>query len=62
MFAALTICGALLVGSAAVIWVADSNGQSARMPTQVPPRRVARYPLVAGTVLLVIGLAGSLYP
>jgi hypothetical protein len=30
------------------------------MPTQLPPRRFARYPLVAGAVLVVIGAAGLL--
>jgi hypothetical protein len=58
VFAALTVVGLLLLASAAVLVIGDAGDLSARMPTQVPPRRFARYPLIAGIVLVVIGLLG----
>jgi hypothetical protein len=32
------------------------------MPTQVPPRRLARYPIAAGTLLLVVAAVGLIVP
>jgi hypothetical protein len=62
VFAALALLGLLLVASAGVIAVADIGALSTRMPTQLPPRRFARYPLIAGIALVVIGVAGLLMP
>ena len=41
--------------------LADSDDQSAKMPTQVIPRRHARYPLGAGIVLLLLALVGLVF-
>jgi hypothetical protein len=62
VFRAFTILGALLVVAAGVVAAGDSDGLSQRLPTQVPPRRVALYPLIAGALLLTLGLIGSLFP
>jgi hypothetical protein len=62
VFAALTIVGLLLLATAALIAIADTGGMSRSMPTQVPPRRFARYPLVAGVILLVFGVIGLIIP
>lgn len=62
VFAGLAVLGLLLTASAGLIAVADSQGLSNRMPTQLPPRRLARYPLVVGLALLVIGVAGLVMP
>ena len=58
MFATLVLVGMLLLAAGAVIVVGDSDGLSSRMPTQVPPRSFARYPTIAGLVLVVIGAVG----
>jgi hypothetical protein len=59
MFATLTVVGMLLVASAAAMALADSDNLSTRMPTQVPPRRLARYPFGAGVALLTLGVLGA---
>ena len=51
----------ILVGfvllAVAGLWVlADWGGLSQRMPTQILPRHVARYPFAAGVALIVMGL------
>jgi hypothetical protein len=51
--------GLILVGVGVVILLAASDGLDRRMPNQVLPRRFARYPLVAGAVLL--GAAAMLW-
>jgi hypothetical protein len=48
--------GCLLIGVAVILFVMDWDGLSARMPTQVPPRRVAAAPLLVGLVLVAAGL------
>jgi hypothetical protein len=58
--AAWLIVGSILVGIAGLWVLADSGGLSRRMPTQVLPRRAARYPFVAGVALIVTGLAVGL--
>ncbi len=32
------------------------------MPTQVPPRRLARYPIATGTLLMVVAAVGLIVP
>ena len=62
MSGALAVVGVLLIATGAVIAVADTGRLSDRMPTQVPPRRLARYPVVAGVALLAIGVVGLVIP
>jgi hypothetical protein len=38
------------------------GGMDERMPTQVPPRRLARYPIAAGALLLVVAAVGLIVP
>ena len=52
----LVLVGFVLVGVAGLWVLADWGGLSHRMPTQVLPRRVARYPFAAGVALIVAGL------
>jgi hypothetical protein len=58
--ALLLTVGFVLVGVAALWLVADWGGLSERMPTQLPPRRAAWYPLVAGVALIVTGFVVGL--
>ena len=60
MARSLAVLGLLLVASAGALVMADSGGLSERLPTQVPPRRFARYPLLAGLALLVIAAVAQL--
>jgi hypothetical protein len=62
MFRAFTVLGTLLVVVAGVVAAGDADGLSQRLPIEVPPRRLALYPLIAGAVLLTVGLIGSLFP
>ena len=62
MFAVLVVTGLVLLSTAAVIVIGDMGGMSRRMPTQVPPRRLAVYPLVAGVAALVVGVVGLVIP
>jgi heme/copper-type cytochrome/quinol oxidase subunit 1 len=62
VFVALSVAGLILLVTALLIVLGDTGGMSRRMPTQVPPRRIALYPLVAGVVALVIGAAGIILP
>jgi hypothetical protein len=55
MVAFLSI-GVILLAVAGVLVLADWGRFSERMPTQVPPRRVAWYPFAAGLVMIVTGL------
>jgi hypothetical protein len=50
--------GLLCIAAAAVLALMTVGGMSDAMPTQVPPRRIARRVLVVGVVLLLIGSAG----
>ena len=52
------IVGVLLIVVSGVIALGDSDNLSARMPTQVLPRRYARYPFAVGITLALLGLAG----
>jgi hypothetical protein len=61
MYRGLLIAGVLLVVVSGVILLGDSDNQSAKMPTQVVPRRHARYPLAAGIVLILVALVGLLF-
>jgi hypothetical protein len=49
--------GLVLIAVAGVLLVADWDGLSRRMPTQVPPRRFALVPLVGGVLLVAFSLA-----
>lgn len=62
LFASAALVGVLLLIASAVLIVGDSDGLSSRMPTQLPPRRFARYPMIAGLALVVIGIVGSFVP
>jgi hypothetical protein len=42
---------------AGVLLLADWGGLSGRLPTQVPPRRFALVPLVAGLLLVAYAVA-----
>ncbi len=55
------LLGALLIFTAVVIVIADSHDMSKKMPTQVAPRRLAKYPAAVGAVVLVLSLAGLMY-
>jgi hypothetical protein len=57
----LLIAGALLIVAGGIILLGDVDHQSTKMPTQVLPRRYARYPLGAGIVLILVALAGLLF-
>ena len=48
----------LLIAASVVIVLGDWDGLSARMPTQVLPRRFARYTFAAGIALGLFGLTG----
>ena len=61
VFGSGLVIGVLLLAVAGVLVVADSGGMSRSMPTQVVSRRMARYPAVAGAVLVVVSLAGLAY-
>ena len=56
----LLTVGFVLVGVAALWLVADWGDLSARMPTQLPARRAAWYPLVAGVAVIITGFAVGL--
>lgn len=58
MFEAGLVLGGLLVATAAVIALADSDRLSRSMPTQVMPARLARYPAALGTLLIVLSAVG----
>lgn len=52
--------GALIVGTSGLLALGDSDDLSARLPTQVVPRRFLRYPAAIGMVLIVLGSVASL--
>jgi hypothetical protein len=62
LYGAAVVIGAVLLGVAGLIVLGDSDRMSSSMPTQVPPRRLARYPLAVGAVLVVVGLVGLVVP
>jgi hypothetical protein len=61
-YGTVVVFGGLLLGVGALIVLGDSERTSSSMPTQVPPRRIARYPLAAGAVLVAVGLVGLVAP
>ena len=61
VYQAITTVGLLLLATAGVIVLADTDDLSQRMPTQVPPRGFIRPLLVAGVVFLTIGVVGLLF-
>jgi hypothetical protein len=50
------------VAAGLVLILVAWNGMDERMPTQVPPRRLASYPIAAGTLLLVVAAVGLIVP
>jgi hypothetical protein len=57
----MLIVGVLLIVLSGVIVLGDSDNLSARMPTQVVPRRYARYPFGAGIALALVALVGVVF-
>ena len=62
LFAAVGVVGGVLIAAGIVMILMAWGGMDERMPTQVPPRRFARYPIVAGTLLLVVAAVGLIIP
>ena len=62
MFTALIVLGLLLIAVTAVLVLMAWGGMSRRMPTRVPPPRIARYTLACAVVLIAVGVVGSLFP
>jgi len=60
VFAACALFGALLLAAGTLLVIADADGLSSRMPTQIPPKRFARPLFLVGAALLIIGAVGSL--
>lgn len=58
MFATVLLVGVLLFAAGALLVIADGDGLSSRMPTQLSPRSFSRYPMIGGLVLVVIGAVG----
>jgi hypothetical protein len=54
--------GVVLVGAGLLIVGAGAGGMHRRMPVQVPPRRLATVPLVAGAALLAVAGVLALLP
>ena len=59
---AMAMVGTVLVVTGVVLVLMAWDGLDQRLPLQVPPRRLARYPLVAGAMLLALAGAGYLFP
>jgi hypothetical protein len=57
----MLVIGFLLIVLSGVIVLGDSDTLSARMPTQVVPRRYARYPFGVGLALAVVALVGVVF-
>ena len=55
------IAGVVLMVVGGVIALGDSDNLSAKLPTQVVPRRYARYPFAAGFALMTLGLVGLMF-
>ena len=58
LFGTVAVVGGVLVVAGLVMSVMAWGGMDERMPMQVPPRRFARYPIAAGTLLLVVAAVG----
>jgi hypothetical protein len=62
LFEVVGFVGIVLVTAGLVMILMAWGGMDERMPTQVPPKRLARYPLAAGTLLLVVAAVGLIVP
>lgn len=62
LFEAIGFVGGVLVAMGLVVILMAWGGMDERMPTQVPPRRLARYPIAAGALLLVVAAVGLIVP
>ena len=62
LFKAVGVVGGVLVAAGVLMILMAWGGMDERMPTQVPPRRLARYPIAAGALLLVIAAVGLIVP
>jgi multisubunit Na+/H+ antiporter MnhB subunit len=62
LFEAIGFVGGVLVAVGLVVILMAWGGMDQRMPTQVPPRRLARYPIAAGALLLVVAAVGLIVP
>jgi hypothetical protein len=62
LFMAVGVVGGVLVAAGVVMILMAWGSMDERMPTQVPPRRFARYPIAAGALLLVVAAVGLIVP
>ena len=58
LYRGMLIVGLLLIVLSGVFVLGDSDGLAGKMPTQVLPRRYARYPFAVGITLALLGLVG----
>jgi multisubunit Na+/H+ antiporter MnhB subunit len=61
-FELVGVAGGILVAAGVVLILMGWDGLAERLPSQVPPRRFARYAFVAGGVLLVIAAVALAVP
>jgi uncharacterized iron-regulated membrane protein len=59
---AVAVVGGLLVAAGVLMILMAWGGMDERLRTQVPPRRLASYPIAAGTLLLVVAAVGLIVP
>lgn len=62
LFEAVGFVGGVLVTAGLVMVFVAWGGMDERMPTQVPPRRLARYPISVGALLLVVAAVALMVP
>jgi multisubunit Na+/H+ antiporter MnhB subunit len=62
LFEAIGFVGGVLVAVGLVVILMAWGGMDERMPSHVPPRRLARYPIAAGSLLLVVAAVGRIVP
>jgi hypothetical protein len=62
LFWAVGVVGAVLMAAGLVMILMAWGGMDQRMPSQVPPKRFAAYPIAAGTLLLVVAVVGLIVP
>jgi hypothetical protein len=62
LFEAVGVVGGVLVAAGVLVILMAWGGLHERMPTQVPPRRLARYPIAAGTLLLAVAVVSLIIP
>jgi hypothetical protein len=62
LFEAVGFVGGVLVAAGLVMILMAWGGMDERIPTQVPPRRLARYPIAGGALLLVVAAVGLIVP